>query len=206
MNTPYAAAQKLSPNELALRGEYATPPPHMFRWEVITYYVKLFGFRIGAEIGVSKGENFINCMKLNTTLKLYGIDSYESEGNSLERYDEGIYEGREKNSMIERAEKIEKLFTGRASMIYLDSKEASEFIPNGHLDFVFIDADHTYEGVQRDIELWEPKVKENGLLMGHDLNWGSVARAVGENFKNFWIAPDNVWASPKIWLKKRLDI
>ena len=84
-------------------------------------------------------------------------------------------------------------------MIFERTDEACKHIPDGHLDFVFIDADHTYEGVKRDIELWEPKVQENGLIMGHDLNWGSVARAVGEKFFNFWITSDNVWVSPKYW-------
>jgi predicted O-methyltransferase YrrM len=36
------------------------------------------------------------------------------------------------------------------------------------LDFVFIDADHSYEGCKADIEAWFPKVKPGGLLSGHD--------------------------------------
>ena len=50
----------------------------------------------------------------------------------------------------------------------MDSVKASEAFSDGSLDFVFIDADHSYEGVSRDIEAWYPKVKAEGLLCGHD--------------------------------------
>jgi hypothetical protein len=37
-------------------------------------------------------------------------------------------------------------------------------------DIIFIDADHIYESVKKDIELSLPKVKKGGILSGHDLN------------------------------------
>jgi len=191
-----------TPNELAKVGEYITSPAQnaqQKRWESISAYIKAFNFQIGAELGVSTGLNFDNLMILNPNLRLYGIDSFESEGNEFEKYDEGIYQGRTQNNAIKNAKQIENKYVGRAMMIFKRTDEACEIIPDGHLDFVFIDADHTYEGVMKDIEMWEPKVQDNGLIMGHDLNWGSVARAVGEKFSNFWIAADNVWASPKYW-------
>ena len=185
VNTPCAA-------------DYLTNIKHP-RWESLTCYIRHYNFRLGAEIGVSDGVNLQNLLSLNPELKMYGVDSYESEGNELERYDEGIYEGRTKEKMVKHMEKIESKYAPRLRMLYMDTREASEFIPNEHLDFVFLDADHSYEGVMRDIELWGPKVKKNGLMMGHDLNWGSVARAVGENFDNFWIASDNVWVASLQW-------
>jgi DNA-binding transcriptional LysR family regulator len=39
---------------------------------------------------------------------------------------------------------------------------------NGSLDFVFIDADHSYTAVKRDIAEWAPKVRDGGWLGGHD--------------------------------------
>lgn len=38
------------------------------------------------------------------------------------------------------------------------------------LDFVFIDAGHSYKEVKEDIEAWLPKVKYGGWLAGHDYN------------------------------------
>jgi hypothetical protein len=191
-----------TPNELAKVGVYITSPSQnaeQKRWQSITSYIKYFNFNIGAELGVSIGQNFDCLMQLNKNLRLYGIDSFESEGNELEQYDKGLYQGRTQTNAIENAKRIEEKYPNRARMIFERTDKACEIIPDGHLDFIFIDADHTYEGVIRDIEMWEPKVQKDGLIIGHDLNWGSVARAVGEKFSSFWISADNVWASPKYW-------
>jgi hypothetical protein len=36
------------------------------------------------------------------------------------------------------------------------------------LDFIYVDANHTYQAVKDDIKLWYPKVKSGGIVMGHD--------------------------------------
>lgn len=37
------------------------------------------------------------------------------------------------------------------------------------LDFLFIDGDHTYEGVKRDFEMYSPFVKKGGIIAFHDI-------------------------------------
>jgi len=37
------------------------------------------------------------------------------------------------------------------------------------IDFLFIDADHTYEGVKRDFELYSPLLAKNGIVAFHDV-------------------------------------
>ena len=37
------------------------------------------------------------------------------------------------------------------------------------IDFLFIDADHRYEGVKRDFELYSPLVRSGGLIAFHDI-------------------------------------
>lgn len=50
------------------------------------------------------------------------------------------------------------------------------------VDMVFLDGNHTYEGVRRDIEIWWPHIKYRGLLSGHDYSpqFPGVIQAVGE--------------------------
>ena len=37
------------------------------------------------------------------------------------------------------------------------------------LDYIFIDADHTYDGVQRDFEMYSPLVRSGGIVVFHDI-------------------------------------
>ncbi len=54
----------------------------------------------------------------------------------------------------------------------------------GHssVDFLFLDGDHTYEGVKRDWEMYSPLVRKEGIIAFHD-----VARNYEEtHVKRFW--------------------
>lgn len=82
---------------------------------------------------------------------------------------------------------------GRVKILRMDTGTAADHVTDDSLDFVFIDADHTYEGCKRDIEKWAPKVRKGGMISGHDINWPSVHKAVAERFERFGGGPDNVW-------------
>jgi len=64
-------------------------------------------------------------------------------------------------------------------------------------DLVFIDALHDYESVMQDISLWWPKVRQGGILAGHDYNhkWPGVERAVADHFNLMGVGVgfDSVW-------------
>jgi hypothetical protein len=49
-------------------------------------------------------------------------------------------------------------------------------------DMVFIDADHAYDAVKRDILAWRPVLAPGGILSGHDYHrgWQGVIQAVSE--------------------------
>jgi hypothetical protein len=51
-----------------------------------------------------------------------------------------------------------------------DSTKMAEHIKDGELDLCFIDADHSYEGCKRDIEIYLPKVKKGGIMSGDDMD------------------------------------
>ncbi len=63
------------------------------------------------------------------------------------------------------------------------SDDAAAHFEDGTVDFVFIDANHTYDFVRRDVLAWLPKVKPGGIIAGHDYNAPhEVERAVNEIF------------------------
>jgi len=52
----------------------------------------------------------------------------------------------------------------------------------GELNFLFIDGDHTYEGVRKNFEMYSPLVRRGGIVAFHDIvprppeNVGGVPR------------------------------
>ena len=61
------------------------------------------------------------------------------------------------------------------------------------VDMVFIDADHEYESVLKDIKAWKSHTKK--LICGHDWDWEGTRRAVLEVLGQ----PDEIRGS--IWVK-----
>ena len=47
--------------------------------------------------------------------------------------------------------------------------ECVQFFGNSKLDVLFIDGDHTYEGVKQDYELYKPLVRDGGIIVFHDI-------------------------------------
>ena len=79
----------------------------------------------------------------------------------------------------------------------LTSIEAAKLFPDNSLDFVYIDGMHDYQNCRADIEVWYPKIKEGGIVAGHDHNYPDVASAVRDTIKSVEIFSDYTWAHVK---------
>ena len=69
-------------------------------------------------------------------------------------------------------------------------------VPDNSLDLIFIDAQHTYKNVSEDIQTWAPKLKDTGILGGHDLYdrvYPGVRRAVEEIGVPYEAGPGHTW-------------
>lgn len=140
----------------------------------------------GAEIGVFTGE-LSSRLLLRDGLTLYMVDSWRGGGaDYLEKDDfhASLTDEQQRNCMVAAIDAT-VFAKGRATIMATDSVTAASIIQDRTLDFVFIDADHSYGGCARDIGLWYPKLKTGGLLSGHDYahpefpTWG-VKSAVDE--------------------------
>jgi predicted O-methyltransferase YrrM len=80
------------------------------------------------------------------------------------------------------------------------SVNACKKFEDNSCDVVFIDMDHEYESVNKDIDLWFPKVKKNGIIAGHDYSggWPGVIRAVDEHF-----GKSNITKMGQCWIYKK---
>ena len=68
-------------------------------------------------------------------------------------------------------EKVEESFDQRMTpynitKLKMTSVEASGRFDDQSLDMVYIDSNHDYESVNKDIHAWKPKVKDGGILSG----------------------------------------
>lgn len=98
----------------------------------------------------------------NTLTKLYCIDSW----TTTKGYSES---GNGETTMRRRYEAAQKnLAKYPCELIQKTSMEAvSDFAANS-LDFVYIDANHTFDYVMQDIIEWTKIVKPGGIVAGHD--------------------------------------
>lgn len=80
-------------------------------------------------------------------------------------------------------------------LVVSDSVGASHQYKDGSLEFVFIDAGHSYEEVKADIQAWLPKVRKGGVLAGHDYSksFPGVIKAVKELLPNHKQVSKNCW-------------
>ena len=152
----------------------------------------------GAEIGVYAGELSELLLRGIPDLKLHLIDPYRHFPKEV--YDD--LANSDQDVQDARYEYVCKLFAKNENVeiLRLTSEEAAPKIPDESLDFVYIDANHAYEFVKRDIELWWPKVKQHGILAGHDYTQPQVAAAViNSNLSEeiHWLTAGDIWMVSK---------
>jgi len=135
------------------------------RIDLIMEMGKKFPIGKGIEIGTFKGE-FSKKIVENWGGTLYMVDVWKPLPNE-EYLDSSNHGNFEKQIYVEAMNNING-FEDRAIMIRASSEIASTIFEDYSLDFVYIDANHAYDYVVRDIELWFPKVKKGGYLCGHD--------------------------------------
>lgn len=125
-----------------------------------------------AEVGVADGDSVIYLAKRllqhSKTFKIYAVDNMDYGGYIQMKT---IYENLIKHGVAQYVEVIPK-----------DSLEAAKDFNDGYLDFCFIDSSHEYFQTKKEIPAWYDKVKDLGILSGHDyhLYRKDVGRAVDE--------------------------
>ncbi len=83
----------------------------------------------------------------------------------------------------------------RVKIIQQKSDNAVKLWGVGEFDFVWVDGDHSYEQVRRDIKNYRPLVKAHGFIGGHDYNGcAGVKQAVDEAFGDrITLGDDYTW-------------
>lgn len=125
-------------------------------------------FRVGAEIGVSKGRFSRTICQYNKKTKLYGVDAWDAYTGYVERKGD-----RGQNALKKHYEEAKgRTAPYNVELIKGMSMDVVKTFKDDSLDFVFIDGNHTFEYAINDIAEWEKKVRPGGIVSGHDY-WNS---------------------------------
>ena len=115
------------------------------------------GLKIGVEVGVAAGR-FSTVLLQSGLTKLYMVDSWLFRHNADNRHE---------------AVRIAEASGGRAEIFQATSLEAASQFEGRLFDFIYLDASHDYNSVKADLEVWWSKVRQGGILSGHDyqISW-----------------------------------
>ncbi|MCL4360893.1 class I SAM-dependent methyltransferase [Candidatus Dependentiae bacterium] len=163
-------------------------------YHIITDLLRNMNLKIGCEIGVAYGFQSKFFLENSSIVKLYSIDPYQHFGD----YDDFMnFPQHYFDTLFYRVQKRLSIFDQRSVLLRKKSVEASSMFEDQSLDFVYIDANHSYKAVTEDLVAWVPKIRPGGLVSGDDYRvFPSTAKAVDEfvtknniklhTFKNKW--------------------
>ena len=132
------------------------------RTELYAIFAKR-GYKTGAEIGVDRALNAIDMLEHIPDLFLYLIDPWK--GRAARR---SYSRRRRYANAMKRLAPYSKAFT----VIKETSLKASLEIPDKLLVFVYIDGNHEYDFAMLDTIIWIPKIRDGGIISGHDYRRG----------------------------------
>jgi len=138
-----------------------------------------------AEIGVAYGYHAEQILGALPAMHYVGIDpflpGYDPQ-DSFAKDVEKIFRDTPTNSMKRLwlcvLIKLTVRYGERASLLRLKSQNAASLFDDGTFDLIYIDGDHTFDGVSRDLAAWFSKVRPGGVFCGDDYDWDGVKRAV----------------------------
>lgn len=133
--------------------------------------VKKYKWTVGIEVGSRIGRTLFYLLDNNPTLKMYSVDKDPSQFYNAS---------------------IKEKYGDRLIVLEGWSSEQAQNIRE-QVDFVFIDASHTYKNVVKDIKAYAPLLKTTKGLLGHDINMFPVQDAVKDCGYEYLVGPDNVW-------------
>jgi len=172
------------------------------RWNAIARRFDKSKDIVGVEVGVWKGSCSERLLSLLPKLTLYMVDRWTVYTKDERDRDKVSQMCKSKQASFDSAymmarQKVKK-YGKRAVILKTDSIDASDMFGQASVDFVFLDGDHSYEGLIADIDAWLPKIKPGGWLCGHDYTEKGkrpgITKAVKERFgKSFSTDSNQTW-------------
>jgi len=120
------------------------------------------------EVGVLRGHNAENMHRVLNPKMLVLVDPWEIAPNSLEYHD---------CNWAETYYRVQ----GKENIIVIKAKsEVASNILNLGFDLIYVDGDHA--DIEKDLEVWWPKMRKGGIFAGHYYNYDNIKKAVHDFF------------------------
>jgi hypothetical protein len=138
---------------------------------------------VAVEVGVERGRNALDMLEHMNFSQLFLVDHYAPYADYLG----GLCPQEIQDQVYITMFNNVKAFLDKVTLITRESRLASTLFPNEFFDFVYIDGNHNYDCVTKDIITWLPKVKSGCVLAGHDFDTRNITRQdVAEAVKDFF--------------------
>lgn len=145
---------------------------------------------ICVEIGTFEGDNALNLLEnVPNVKKMYLIDPWVD----YNEYNEDKNNKRLLSKAEVKARNQLKKYSNKVVFIKKFSDDAITDVKE-EIDFIYIDGNHDYEYVKKDIDNYFSILKKGGVIAGHDIWMKGVAKAFCEfvsrnkSIKDYWIA------------------
>ena len=120
---------------------------------------------IGAELGVCGGDFSEILIEKIEPSKLYLVDVWREIDLG---YKDGLMTNDKRQTARYRSVVKKFWHLDNVKIIRDFTSALGEFVDEQTLDWIYVDADHSYKGCLRDLEIAQQLTKENGVILAHD--------------------------------------
>jgi glycosyltransferase involved in cell wall biosynthesis len=155
---------------------------------------------VGAWKGSSTAYLAVEIINSGKNIKLDVVDIWTGSENDLTAFNTDTEFMQYNRNIFELFKKNVAPVLHALTPLQMTSVDAAKLYADKSLDFVLIDADHSYEEVKKDILAWLPKIKNGGVIAGDDYNptsFPGVIKAVHEILPN-----DKITFCDSCWVVK----
>ncbi|MCE8424194.1 MAG: class I SAM-dependent methyltransferase [Candidatus Methanoperedens sp.] len=137
--------------------------PMQLKGEIIPFLNLLQKYEIKKflEIGTANGGTLFMILRaISAQAKIVSIDLHYNKIWGI--IDSPLYKSFKKD-------RFQKIILLKSDTHLPNTKETVDSILDGNVDLLFIDGDHSYEGVKQDFKMYGSLVKNGGLIAFHDI-------------------------------------
>ena len=174
-HTAQVTRNKTAPLKQPL-AQQSPPPPtsdiidlHFERREELGDILHKNNMEVGVEIGVQAGLFAEKILERWKHCKVYVlVDLWQHQENYK---DVANKDSTQQNLLYESTLRRLKRFEERGVQILVCRNYSTICVHNfrkQYFDFIYVDARHDFKGVYEDLTNWWPKLKQNGIMAGHD--------------------------------------